>query len=89
VKRLKALCAHTASLENRDDIGPMTEKAKQLEEENMKLEIEKEVFSFPFAIIFIQMLDKHIIAFANKIHICKTLISCCARKENIISKHNK
>ncbi|CAK9271766.1 unnamed protein product [Sphagnum jensenii] len=42
VKRLKALCAHTATLENRDDIGPMTEKAKQLEEENMKLEIEKE-----------------------------------------------
>ncbi len=70
MKRLKALCAHTATLENRDDIGPMTEKAKQLEEENMKLEIEKEVFIFHLH-NFHANVDKHIIAFANKFHICK------------------
>lgn len=70
MKRLKALCAHTATLENRDDIGPMTEKAKQLEEENMKLEIEKEVFIFHLH-NFHASVDRHNIAFCQQIHICK------------------
>ena len=44
VKRLKQLCNHAASLENREDIEPMTEQAKKLEAENAKLETEKEVY---------------------------------------------
>jgi len=43
VKRLKQLCNHAASLENRDEIGTMMAQAKQLEEQNKKLEEEEEV----------------------------------------------
>jgi hypothetical protein len=70
VKRLKALCAHTATLENRDGIGPMTEKAKQLEEQNMKLEIEKEVFIFHLH-NFHANVDKTYHCICQQIHICK------------------
>lgn len=43
VKRLKQLCNHAASLENRDEIGAMMDQAKKLEEQNKKLEEEEEV----------------------------------------------
>ncbi len=80
VKRLKSLCAHTASLENRDDIGPMTEKAKQLEEENMKLEIEKEVIIFHLH-NFHANVDKHIIPIANKFTFVNSNQLLCKKKK--------
>ncbi|XP_073387001.1 uncharacterized protein [Physcomitrium patens] len=42
VNRLKQLCNHAASLENRDDTDAMKEKAKKLEDQNRKLEEEEE-----------------------------------------------
>lgn len=46
VKRLKQLCNHAASLENRDEIGSMMDQAKKLEEQNKTLEEEEEVWAF-------------------------------------------
>lgn len=43
VMRLKQVCNHAASLEDRDQIGPMTKQAKKLEAEIKKLEEEKQV----------------------------------------------
>lgn len=53
VKRLKQLCNHAASLENRDEIGAMMEQAKKLEAKNKELEEEEEVCKqiFPFQLI--------------------------------------
>jgi hypothetical protein len=52
MKRLKQLCNHAASLENRDEIGAMTDQAKKLEEQNNKLAEEEEVCAFAFNNIF-------------------------------------
>jgi hypothetical protein len=46
VKKLKQLCNHASTLEDRDQIGPLTSKAKSLEDEHKQLEDENAVCAF-------------------------------------------